>query len=411
MPHSRPDLPYSGKALKNNKRYENLTKDRRAPTAKMFDSEMNYVMDSLNSLEENLKKMQAGKIVGSDQDTNKDKILKTDGKGNLSWVKVGSDELGEKEVRRRHLTRDCVGEDELQNDSVTSGKIRRKSVTKDHLASNSVGGDEIASSSIVNKHIPYGAQIEGRKIWAETMPLNRLTTKLEDGPGKIQGIVGIANGVGFGIESGDDGTFLRCKGKESWPEFVKIKGQDLRAGIIESAHLGMESVVNETVKKKSLGLDRLATQQATNAVLVTSRQGDIQTKEAQISDKTSFVKKKRGKDTSFDAIEMGDLPLGATPCYMARWRLKDLPATKPFVREWNPFSYVTKIACNQNIIELSLTIPHDRFIGIVTPEIYDASYIGQMPSYPFIARSSVKEKSLFIYNVNSDGALGLYKIV
>lgn len=412
MPYSRPDLPYLGSPRKNNKRYENLTKDRRAPTAEMFDSEMNYVVDSLNGLEDTLKKSEAGKITGSDSDTNKDKVLKTDGKGNLSWVKEGEAEISDKEVKKRHLAKDSVGEDALENEAVTSGKIKAKSVKRDHLSPHSVGSDEIAPSSIVNKHIPYSAQIEGRKIWEETMPLNRLTTKLDKNyPNKKHGIVGIAGGVGFSIASGARGTFLRCKGEEAWPEFVRIKGEDLDAAIIKTAHLDKEIVTNKNIQKGDIALDRLSAQEK-NGVLGSSSDGSIVVREATQRDKTCVIKKTMGKDTSFSPLEMGDFPQGATPCYMARWRLKDLsPGSIKLTREFNPFGYVEKVTYTNSVLELILSNPQNRFIGIVTPEVYDAYSTSLSVTHPFIARSSVKEKSLYVYNVADDGVLVLYKIV
>ena len=131
MKYKRPKIPYEGKAMPNNTRYQILTQNHQPPTADMLDGEMNYCIDSMNALDKSIQAVVAGNIDGSDNPDNRNKVLKTDGAGNLSWVQAG--------------------EEQLLNQGVTTPKLRDRSVTTGKLDNQVVTIEKIADTDPTTK--------------------------------------------------------------------------------------------------------------------------------------------------------------------------------------------------------------------------------------------------------------------
>ena len=141
---SRPSLPYAPKqSLPNNARFDILTTTQRPPTAEMLDAEFNALTDDVNMLAVAINDVQAGSIPGNDDPNNANKLLKTDGAGNLSWTLITNTEMAPGAVVERGLG--------LQ--SVTTPKIGDAAVTPPKIADRAVTSPKIAPHAILPEHL------------------------------------------------------------------------------------------------------------------------------------------------------------------------------------------------------------------------------------------------------------------
>lgn len=140
----RPNIPYNDDAKPNNTRYQIITDMRQPITAQMLDSETNYAIDALNKLDDDIKNVVAGNIPESGHPENENKLLKTDGKGHLSWVKVGEEEIGHHTISSKHLQDHLINTDKIDTNAVVTDKIADKSITTNKLADQAVSEQKLA---------------------------------------------------------------------------------------------------------------------------------------------------------------------------------------------------------------------------------------------------------------------------
>lgn len=202
--NSRPNLPYQPKkSLPNNARFDLLTKTKRPPTAAMFDAEFNAIIDQINILADAINKVQAGSIPGSDAQENADKVLKTDGNGNLSWVKVTDQEMDDAAVTTRVLS----------DQSVTTDKMGDGAITHEKLAQGSVKGINIEDETIENE-----------KLALNTITFNKLqkvargVVLVGDGNQNINTIGG----------AGSERRVVVSRGGDQSPVFALIKDENVQ---------------------------------------------------------------------------------------------------------------------------------------------------------------------------------------
>ena len=197
--NSRPSLPYEPEqSLPNNQRFDLLGK--KPPTAEMLDAEFNALMDDINRLAQGINEVEAGSIPGSSDILNANKLLKTDGQGNLSFVlvnaaqlapnavveaslssqsvttpKIGdgavtSAKLANTSVQTRHLQEGSVATDKLADRVITSPKIASESVQRQHLVAYAVDTDELADNAVTTEKLAALA------VTAEKVALSAVTT-------------------------------------------------------------------------------------------------------------------------------------------------------------------------------------------------------------------------------------------
>lgn len=182
--HSRPDLPYDGGAKHNDNKYAKLS-SRKAPIpAELQDAEMNYVMDSLDQLSEDIEAAVIGNIPGADDDANEYKFLTTDGT-NLSWDYVRSNNIFDGSVTTDKMEDRSVTTEKLENGSVTTDKIANEDVTADKIANLAITENKYADDSIPSSKIKDLA-ITTNKLQDNSITTNKLqdevitTNKIED---------------------------------------------------------------------------------------------------------------------------------------------------------------------------------------------------------------------------------------
>ena len=152
--NSRPPLPYKpAQSLPNNARFDILTTTKRPPTAEMLDAEFNALTDDVNMLAAAINDVQAGSIPGSDAEINANKLLKTDGAGNLSWTLITNTELAPGAVVEQALALQSVTTLKIGDAAVTNPKISLGAVTTDKIDTNAVTSEELAPNAVITEKL------------------------------------------------------------------------------------------------------------------------------------------------------------------------------------------------------------------------------------------------------------------
>jgi hypothetical protein len=179
--YKRPDIPYEGDSLPNNTRYELLTQSKRPPTSEMLDGEMNYLIDSLNDLDQKIEGVEAGAIPGSSEALNANKVLKTDGEGNLSWIQVTDEQIQDQAVTTPKVAEGSITTEKLGNASVTTVKIYDQNVTKEKIQDGAVTTNKLKNKAVTVDKILAGAvtssRIKDKAITTEKLNTKAVTTE------------------------------------------------------------------------------------------------------------------------------------------------------------------------------------------------------------------------------------------
>ena len=187
MPFTRPNLPYANVSLPNDDRFRVLTRALNAPpTDIMLDSELNFVADSLNILEQQIAAVPAGAIPGSSDPNNANFILSTNGAGQTPWVLISDINIAPVSINANKLIPSSVTNIQIQpgtilgsnisNGAITTSKLNDLSVTNDKIALNTIIGNRLSNLTIVGAKIAP-LTITGDKITNITIDAS---TKLID---------------------------------------------------------------------------------------------------------------------------------------------------------------------------------------------------------------------------------------
>ena len=177
--NSRPSLPYQpAQSLPNNQRFGLL--GTRPPTAAMLDAEFNSLQDDINLLARGINEVEVGNIPGSADPLNANKVLKTDGQGNLSFILINNAQIAPNAVVEASLAPQSVTTLKLGDASVTSAKIANESVLTRHLAANVVGTDELIDHCITGEKMGPGsiqtAALEDQAVTTDKIADSAVTT-------------------------------------------------------------------------------------------------------------------------------------------------------------------------------------------------------------------------------------------
>ena len=180
MKYKRPHIPYEGKAMPNNTRYQILTQNHQPPTAEMLDGEMNYCIDSMNDLDQAIQEVVAGNIDGSDNPDNRNKVLKTDGAGNLSWVFAGEDQLAEQGVTATKIRDAAVKTAKIDNLQVTTEKINDSAIVTAKILDANITETKLANNAVTTAKIADGnvttTKVANQAIVTDKIADNAVTT-------------------------------------------------------------------------------------------------------------------------------------------------------------------------------------------------------------------------------------------
>ena len=192
----RPSLPYCSKdSLPNNNRFGLL--DKRPPTAEMFDAEFNALTDDVNMLEKAINDVQVGKIIGADNILNKNKLITTDGHGNLSWTLVTSNKLEDSAVTTIKLKDTVITTPKIENAAITGEKIGLLAVTPQKISSDNatVGLPLVSQANSETKfaQVP-AAGIENAAITGEKIGLLAVTPQKISSNNAVAGLPLVSQG-------------------------------------------------------------------------------------------------------------------------------------------------------------------------------------------------------------------------
>lgn len=158
----RPDLPYDNESKHNDQRYGLLSTRGKPPTSEMMDADIDYIIDSMDILSQDIQDVQAGVIVGSDDPTNANKLLTTDG-NNTGWTFINANNIQDGAISTVKIAFNAIVTALLGDGSVTAPKLANNSVTDTKILPNSISGSKIITGSLsLNKFsIPASAAVIG----------------------------------------------------------------------------------------------------------------------------------------------------------------------------------------------------------------------------------------------------------
>lgn len=183
----RPSLPYENESLQNDKRYQLLTRsNKRPPTDQILDTDVNYLIDAVRQLDEDIAGVSAGIIPGADNPDNANFFPTTDGDGNISWTDVTDQNVRERSLSGSRLLSQTITADEIMDGTIPASKLAPNcvttikmldfNVTANKLAPNSVPTDKIVDLNVTTE------KIADENVTAEKLAPNSVPTeKIVDG--------------------------------------------------------------------------------------------------------------------------------------------------------------------------------------------------------------------------------------
>ena len=177
---SRPQSPYNNVDRPNDNQFKNLTRNDGRPIPDvMFEDNVNYLIDSVNNLDDDIQNIEAGVLQGSDDPANIGKLVTTN--GNIpNWTYVSDNNilpagitgasLAEQTITTRELGPASVNSGNIASNSITSIKITNSSIIEEKIADNAVTTPKIANNSVITDKIPDAA------ITTDKIANNAITT-------------------------------------------------------------------------------------------------------------------------------------------------------------------------------------------------------------------------------------------
>ena len=377
--YKRPNLPYEGEALPNNKRYELLTQTQRPPTAAMLDDEANYVIDSLNDLNQKIDDVQAGAIPGSGEPLNANKVLKTDGASNLSWIQVTEEQLQDQAVTTPKVAQGSITTEKLGDASVTQSKIYDENVTEEKIKAGAISTNKLKDKAVTTDKMGAGAVTTSR-VKDKAITTSKLNTKAVT------------------TETLKDQAVTTPKLANS-----SVTQDKVAPNAVSNTNIKDLAVTN--AKINTVNLDKIAW--SANKLLIT----DDNSRGASIafpkdSSKKVLISKSSSPYGQFRELSRDDLPqIGVQPAYMNRWT-----PDASIIKEYNPFK--VKIAwarINFGQYKLSLNQDAANFILLAT---IDASLNSSGVVYTTYAENHIMIHTTKAQEGHRDygGQLVLYKV-
>lgn len=172
----RPDLPYDNESKHNDQRYGLLSARSKPPTSEMLDADLDYIIDSMDILSQDIQAVQAGVIVGSDDPNNANKLLTTDG-ANTGWTFIGSDNILNGAISTAKIAANAIITALLGDASVTETKIAAGAITNVKLANDSINNIKVQNQTITLPKLRSSGQ---KCLLMGTTGSNSYTEKVAD---------------------------------------------------------------------------------------------------------------------------------------------------------------------------------------------------------------------------------------
>lgn len=140
----RPNLPYVGESLQNDKRYQLLEAQGKPPTAKMYDTDFDYVIDGMRMLDNALAGISIGIIPGANNPNNAGFLPTTDGESNFSWTLIRDEYIEKASISASKFIPGTITAFEMMDGTMTKEKMGPKSVGTSNLEDLAVTGQKAA---------------------------------------------------------------------------------------------------------------------------------------------------------------------------------------------------------------------------------------------------------------------------
>lgn len=180
--NSRPAIPYQpDQVLPNYNRYENL--GQFPPTAQQLDGDLNKIIDLINTQAAEINGIVVGALPGANDPLNANKLITTDGNGNISWTQINQVNLGvasvgtvniiDGAVTSAKIQAQAIQTNQLANNAVTTGKIALKAVTNAEIGDKAISTTKLADNAVTTVKVQDKA-VTGAKVADLTLPYTAL---------------------------------------------------------------------------------------------------------------------------------------------------------------------------------------------------------------------------------------------
>lgn len=183
----RPILPYENESLQNDKRYQLLTRStERPPTDEMLDTDINYLIDAVRQLDEDIAIIEAGIIQGSDDPENANLLVTTDGAGNVSWTDVSDENVRDESISASKFIPGTITALQMMDGTLTAPKLAPNCVTTIkmldfNVTANKLAPDAVTTIKILDENVTT-PKIADEAVTAQKLADNAATTpKILDG--------------------------------------------------------------------------------------------------------------------------------------------------------------------------------------------------------------------------------------
>jgi hypothetical protein len=154
--YNRPNLPYQAESLPNSNRYALLAAKKQPPTAAAVDGDINYIVDSLNGLDDKIGEIEAGVLVGANNPANAGLFVTTDGNAEaptILWKKVDATNVVPESLTTACLADGATTNEKLGPGAATADKIAPAAITGPKIAANAITSPKIAENAIITEKI------------------------------------------------------------------------------------------------------------------------------------------------------------------------------------------------------------------------------------------------------------------
>lgn len=182
----RPNLPYEGESLQNDKRYRLLEAQGKPPTAQMFDADFNCLTDNDRKLDAAIAGISVGIIPGAGVPENANRLPVTDGATNISWVLIRDQYIEDESISASKFIPGTITALQMMDGTLAANKLAPNAITTIkildfNVTANKLSPDAVTTIKILDENVTT-PKIADDAVTTEKIPDNAITTaKILDG--------------------------------------------------------------------------------------------------------------------------------------------------------------------------------------------------------------------------------------
>ena len=263
--NSRPTIPYvPEQVLPNYDRYESL--GQFPPTAQQLDGDLNKMIDLINTLSDEINNVVVGALPGADNPLNANRLMTTDGEGNISWVKAASANLDDGAVTTSKIADAAITPVKIQPQAISTEKLENEAVTTPKIAEGAVTGPKLSNYSLpltklvrpTASSVIAGTTTGGGTWYSLTLNDYQVATKKPQNNGPTA--VSLTE-----IWSGTNGTFDGAKIANTSLSGVQLQNQTITNAQIANQTITNIQIANKTITAAQIADNTVGAAQLNNA--------------------------------------------------------------------------------------------------------------------------------------------------